>query len=143
MAVSPNMRINDLLTASFDSIRRNTTRSLLTVLGIVIGIGAVIVMLSIGQGAQGYVLNQVASLGSDQIFIESGSGDHPRIGEDQHPWPTPTRIGGKAPSPAPAGKSFPNPWESGDRRAGAARLNRWRSYGALPLGLLLQTDAVT
>ncbi|MEK9155411.1 MAG: ABC transporter permease [Patescibacteria group bacterium] len=69
------MRINDLLTASFDSIRRNTTRSLLTVLGIVIGIGAVIVMLSIGQGAQGYVLNQVASLGSDQIFIESGSGD--------------------------------------------------------------------
>jgi putative ABC transport system permease protein len=69
------MRIADLLSASFDSIRRNTTRSLLTVLGIVIGIAAVILMLSIGQGAQGYVLNQVASLGSDQIFIESGSGD--------------------------------------------------------------------
>ncbi len=69
------MRIQDLLTASFDSIRRNTTRSLLTVLGIVIGIAAVILMLSIGQGAQGYVLNQVASLGSDQVFVESGSGD--------------------------------------------------------------------
>lgn len=63
------------MNASFDSIRRNTSRSLLTVLGIVIGIAAVILMLSIGQGAQGYVLSQVADLGSDQIFIESGSGD--------------------------------------------------------------------
>lgn len=69
------MQIRDLVTASYDSIRRNTTRSLLTVLGIVIGIGAVIVMLSIGQGAQGYVLNQVAGLGSDQIFIAAGPAD--------------------------------------------------------------------
>lgn len=69
------MQIRDLVTASYDSIRRNTTRSLLTVLGIVIGIGAVIVMLSIGQGAQGYVLNQVAGLGSDQIFISAGPED--------------------------------------------------------------------
>lgn len=69
------MTINDLVSASWDSIRRNTSRSLLTVLGIVIGIAAVILMLSIGQGAQGYVLSQVADLGSDQIFVESGSGD--------------------------------------------------------------------
>jgi putative ABC transport system permease protein len=69
------MKYNDLFIASFDSIRRNTTRSLLTVLGIVIGIAAVILMLSIGQGAQGYVLSQVADLGSDQIFVEAGSGD--------------------------------------------------------------------
>jgi putative ABC transport system permease protein len=69
------MQIRDLVTASYDSIRRNTTRSLLTVLGIVIGIGAVIVMLSIGQGAQGYVLNQVAGLGSDQVFIAAGPAD--------------------------------------------------------------------
>lgn len=69
------MQIHDLITASFDSIRRNTTRSLLTVLGIVIGIAAVILMLSIGQGAQGYVLNQVADLGSDQVFVAPGPGD--------------------------------------------------------------------
>lgn len=69
------MQIRDLVSASYDSIRRNTTRSLLTVLGIVIGIGAVIVMLSIGQGAQGYVLNQVADLGSDQVFIAAGPAD--------------------------------------------------------------------
>lgn len=69
------MRIHDLLQSSVDSIRRNTTRSLLTVLGIVIGIAAVILMLSIGQGAQGYVLSQVADLGSDQIFIAAGPAD--------------------------------------------------------------------
>lgn len=69
------MHMNDLLSASYDSIRRNTTRSLLTVLGIVIGIAAVILMLSIGQGAQGYVLHQIADLGSDQVFIAAGPAD--------------------------------------------------------------------
>lgn len=68
------MYIPDLVRTSSDSLRRNTSRSLLTVLGIVIGIAAVIVMLSIGQGAQGYVLNQVANLGSDVLFVESGNG---------------------------------------------------------------------
>lgn len=70
------MRTFDLLKTSTESIRRNTSRSLLTVLGIVIGIGAVILMLSLGQGAQAYVLNQVSSLGSDLVFVEAGSGDH-------------------------------------------------------------------
>ncbi len=68
------MRINDLIITSSESLRRNTSRSLLTILGIIIGIAAVIVMLSIGQGAQGYVLNQVASLGSDVLYIQPGSG---------------------------------------------------------------------
>lgn len=68
------MRTKDLLITSSESLRRNTSRSLLTILGIVIGIAAVIVMLSIGQGAQGYVLNQVASLGSDVLYIQPGSG---------------------------------------------------------------------
>ncbi|MEK7105245.1 MAG: ABC transporter permease [Patescibacteria group bacterium] len=69
------MHIRDLLQTSTESLRRNTSRSLLTILGIVIGIAAVILMLSLGQGAQGYVLGQVADLGSDLIFVEAGSGD--------------------------------------------------------------------
>ncbi len=73
-ATSSNMRSLDLLRTSTDSLRRNTSRSLLTVLGIVIGIGAVILMLSIGQGAQGYVLSQVSDLGSDLVFVEAGNG---------------------------------------------------------------------
>ena len=74
------MRTRDLFLTSSESLRRNTSRSLLTILGIIIGIAAVIVMLSIGQGAQGYVLNQVANLGSDLVFVESGQG-----GEDGGP----------------------------------------------------------
>lgn len=69
------MRIIDLIHTSSESLRRNTSRSLLTVLGIVIGIAAVILMLSMGQGAQAYVLSQVSSLGSDVIFVEPGSGE--------------------------------------------------------------------
>lgn len=68
------MRLPDLIMTSTESLRRNTSRSLLTMLSIVIGIGAVILMLSIGQGAQGYILNQVADLGGDQLFVEPGNG---------------------------------------------------------------------
>ena len=70
------MRVTDLFLTSSESLRRNPSRSLLTVLGIVIGIAAVILMLSLGQGAQAYVLNQVSSLGSDVIFIEPGKGSN-------------------------------------------------------------------
>lgn len=65
----------DLAQSAAQSLYQNKSRSLLTILGIVIGIAAVILMLSIGQGAQGLILNQIADLGSDQIFVESGSTD--------------------------------------------------------------------
>ena len=69
------MQSNDLINSALQSLARNKSRAILTVLGIVIGIAAVILMLSIGQGAQALILNQVADLGSDQIFVESGAGD--------------------------------------------------------------------
>ncbi len=75
MLKAPNMQSADLFQSSWQSLMRNKSRSLLTILGIVIGIAAVILMLSIGQGAQQLILNQVADLGSDQIFVEPGSGD--------------------------------------------------------------------
>jgi putative ABC transport system permease protein len=69
------MIFTDTIFTASQSLRRNPSRSLLTILGIVIGIAAVIIMLSIGQGAQRYILDQVSSLGSDQMFVQSGSGD--------------------------------------------------------------------
>lgn len=69
------MQSNDLVQSALQSLARNKSRAVLTVLGIVIGIAAVILMLSIGQGAQALILNQVADLGSDQVFVESGAGD--------------------------------------------------------------------
>lgn len=46
---------------------------MLTMLGIVIGIASVILMLAVGQAAQTYLLSQVASFGSDLVFIANGS----------------------------------------------------------------------
>jgi putative ABC transport system permease protein len=53
-------------------IRRNVLRSFLTVLGIVIGVAAVIVMVTIGSGATVQVTEQIASLGSNLLMVTPG-----------------------------------------------------------------------
>ena len=55
------------------ALRVNKLRSALTMLGIVIGVGAVITMVAVGSGAQARVAEQIASLGSNMIVILSGS----------------------------------------------------------------------
>jgi putative ABC transport system permease protein len=55
------------------ALRVNKLRSALTMLGIVIGVGAVITMVSVGAGAQARVAEQIASLGSNMIIVLSGS----------------------------------------------------------------------
>jgi len=68
------MKIKDLVTTSTQSLRRNRSRSALTILGIVIGVMSVILALSIGQSAEGLILGQVADLGSDLVFVEPSTG---------------------------------------------------------------------
>ena len=55
------------------ALRRNTLRTLLTMLGIVIGVGAVIAMVSIGNGAKSQIEAQIASLGQNVIQVMSGN----------------------------------------------------------------------
>ena len=62
---------NSLLLA-LRSIRRNLMRSFLTVLGIVIGVSAVITMVTLGQGATRAVQDQIASLGSNLLQVRPG-----------------------------------------------------------------------
>ncbi len=69
------MKIRDLFAIARESIRRTRGRAVLTMLGIVIGIASVILMLSIGQAAEGYLLSQIAAFGSDMIFVANGQGD--------------------------------------------------------------------
>jgi len=69
------MRLRDLLPLSLNALLVNKARSTLTMLGIVIGIASVMLMVSVGQAAQNYLLSQVSSFGSDLIFIEDGKGD--------------------------------------------------------------------
>jgi putative ABC transport system permease protein len=55
------------------SILKNKMRTMLTMLGIVIGVGAVIVMVAIGNGAQSQIKRQISSLGTNLIVVTAGS----------------------------------------------------------------------
>ncbi len=76
------MNTTDLSSQIFQSITQNKVRTLLTVLGIVIGISSVILMLSIGQGAQSSVKDQIASIGSQVITVSSEDAQYPLRFED-------------------------------------------------------------
>jgi putative ABC transport system permease protein len=69
------MRIRDLVPLSINTLLINGNRSILTMLGIVIGITSVILMIGVGQAAQRYLLDMVETFGSDQVYVESGKGD--------------------------------------------------------------------
>lgn len=69
------MKLRDLISISFGSLARNKARAVLTMLGIVIGIGSVILMLSIGKAAESFLLSQVASFGPDVVMVANGSGE--------------------------------------------------------------------
>ncbi len=58
-----------LLKIAFRAITRNKLRSSLTILGIVIGVGAVIVMVSIGQGAKVMIEKQIESMGTNVLLV--------------------------------------------------------------------------
>jgi len=63
------------------AIRRNTMRSVLTVLGIVIGVAAVIAMVIIGDGTTAYVTGNISKLGSNMLALRPGQEPHgPRSG---------------------------------------------------------------
>jgi putative ABC transport system permease protein len=67
------MRIASTFNIAFRALRRNKLRSVLTALGIIIGVAAVIAMVGIGNGAKAQVEAQIASLGENVILIFSGS----------------------------------------------------------------------
>jgi len=67
------MRFASIIKVALRALRRNTMRSILTALGIIIGVGAVIAMVSIGNGAKAQVEAQVASLGQNVVSVFSGS----------------------------------------------------------------------
>jgi putative ABC transport system permease protein len=62
----------EALRLAFQAIRRNALRSFLTVLGIVIGVGAVIAMVTIGNGTTAKVTADLAKLGSNLLLINPG-----------------------------------------------------------------------
>src|SRR5437588_779864 len=67
------MKVGSTLNIALRALRRNKMRSVLTALGIIIGVAAVIAMVGIGNGAKAQVEAQIASLGQNVILIFSGS----------------------------------------------------------------------
>ena len=67
------MNIYQNLLEALENLNANKLRSMLTVLGIVIGVAAVIAMLSIGRGAQASITSQIESIGTNLVYVSPGS----------------------------------------------------------------------
>src|SRR5207248_11390653 len=67
------MELTAILRIALRALARNKMRSALTMLGIIIGVAAVIATVGVGQGAQEQVQQQIASMGSNVLYISAGS----------------------------------------------------------------------
>jgi putative ABC transport system permease protein len=77
------MMLGETVAVAFQSIRANKMRSLLTMLGIVIGVGAVITMVALGSGAQKAVEDRITSLGANLLNIYPGQQSVRGVASDQ------------------------------------------------------------
>ena len=67
------MKIYNLLVIAYRSLNKNKVRSLLTMLGIIIGVASVIAMIAIGQGSRDAIQKQIASMGTNVIMVSPGA----------------------------------------------------------------------
>jgi putative ABC transport system permease protein len=63
----------NIIRVAFRALQRNKMRAALTMLGIIIGVSAVVAMVSIGQGAQAAVQAQIDSIGTNLLFVSAGA----------------------------------------------------------------------
>ena len=68
------MLLGETIAVAFQSIRANKLRAVLTMLGIIIGVGAVITMVALGSGAQKAVEERIAALGANVLTVFAGQG---------------------------------------------------------------------
>jgi putative ABC transport system permease protein len=67
------MNIRESFYTAIGALLANKLRAILTMLGIIIGVAAVITMIAIGEGSQQAVMQRIQSMGSDLIFVQSGA----------------------------------------------------------------------
>jgi putative ABC transport system permease protein len=77
------MNIGQSIIEALETLNGNKLRSGLTILGIVIGVGAVIAMLAVGQGAQDTITGAISGIGTNLLFVFSGN----QIQEVRNPKP--------------------------------------------------------
>ena len=69
------MQLRESFDIGFNGLKSHKLRSFLTMLGIIFGVGAVIAMLSIGEGAKQKALDEIALLGINNIIIQDFAAD--------------------------------------------------------------------
>ena len=77
------MQLGETVAVAFQSIRANKLRAVLTMLGIVIGVGAVITMVALGSGAQKAVEERINSLGANLLNVYAGQMNVRGVASDQ------------------------------------------------------------
>jgi len=65
------MKSSEVIRIAWEAILKNKVRSLLTMLGIIIGVAAVIIMIAISAGTEATISDQITSLGSNLVFVQS------------------------------------------------------------------------
>ena len=68
------MKITEVIRIAWEAILKNKVRSFLTTLGIIIGVSAVIIMVAISAGTEATISEQITSLGSNLLFVQSSFG---------------------------------------------------------------------
>ena len=69
------MSFVEALQIAFQALRANKTRSLLTMLGIIVGVAAVVCMVAVGEGARAQVAEKIRQLGTNLLFVTPGAAD--------------------------------------------------------------------
>jgi len=65
------MRANKIIQIASKGLIKNKLRSLLTMLGVIIGVAAVIIMISISSGTEAAIEEQITGLGTNLVFVQS------------------------------------------------------------------------
>src|SRR6266516_4685975 len=65
------MKLSEVMRIAWEAIVKNKIRSFLTMLGIIIGVAAVIIMVAISAGTEATIQDQITSLGSNLLFVQS------------------------------------------------------------------------
>jgi putative ABC transport system permease protein len=82
------MKIMTLVRLATGAIRKNKMRAALTMLGIIIGVAAVIVMVAVGYGARSRIRAQINNLGTNMIIITPGSSNTSGVSQGAQAFPT-------------------------------------------------------
>ena len=98
------MKLSEVIRIAWEAIVKNKVRSFLTMLGIIIGVSAVIIMVAISAGTEATIQEQITSLGSNLLFVQSSfsRGGPPGWAGVQADWSSTTRR--QLPMACPASK---------------------------------------